>query len=94
MSAHPLFDGRSVPTWLELNKKTCRLQFKEQHFHPELESGLHYVLVAKRKDKSTVDTLDLNFTLLSADGVSTVMSDAVVNQALAAAKLATQAQRK
>jgi len=94
MSAHPLFDGRSVPTWLELNKKTCRLQFKEQHFHPELESGLHYVLVAKRNDKSTVDTLDLNFTLLSADGVSTVMSDAVVNQALAAAKLATQAQRK
>ena len=65
LSSHPLFDGRSVPTWLEFDKKNLRLKFKEQYFHTELEAGLHYVLLMKASDKSTLDTLDLNFTKLS-----------------------------
>ena len=65
LSSHPLFDGRSVPTWLEFDKKNLRLKFNEQYFHTELEAGLHYVLLMEASDKSTLDTLDLNFTKLS-----------------------------
>jgi len=81
LSAHPLFDGRSVPTWLEFDKKNVKLVFKREFFHAELESGLHYVLIIKRSDRSTIDTIDLNFKILSADAGAPVDADALLEAA-------------
>ena len=68
LSSKPLRDGRSVPTWLEIDKRELKFQFLESAFHVNIEKGMHYILLVKEKDGSTIDTLDIDLSLMTRDG--------------------------
>ena len=86
LSSKPLRDGRSIPTWLEVNKQKFTFTFVRAAFHPEYEAGMRYVVLMKETDGSTLDTFDIDLSLLERGDVEAAPAPAAAPTAKPAAK--------